>query len=62
MNVGDADVEEAADVIGVARRLERHRRLVIGRWPPALMMIQLFASATIDGSASSSISPPSTSA
>jgi hypothetical protein len=27
------DVEEAADVVGVAWRLERHRRLVIGGWP-----------------------------
>ena len=33
VDVGDADVEEAADVVGVARRLERHRRLVIGGWP-----------------------------
>jgi hypothetical protein len=34
VDVGDADVEEAADPVGVAGRLERHRRLVVG-WPSA---------------------------
>src|SRR6516225_10195774 len=29
IDVGDADVEEAADPIWVGRRLKRHRRLVI---------------------------------
>src|SRR5262249_6615899 len=33
MDVSDADVEEAADVIRVGRRPEGHRRLVIGGWP-----------------------------
>jgi hypothetical protein len=40
VDVGDADVEEAADVVGVARRLKRHGRLVIGGWAAELMMIQ----------------------
>jgi hypothetical protein len=30
-DVGDADVEESADVIGVARRLERHRYAEAGK-------------------------------
>jgi hypothetical protein len=40
VDVGDADVEEAADVVGVARWLKRHGRLVIGGWAAELMMIQ----------------------
>jgi len=33
VDVGDADVEEAADMVGVAQWLKRHGRLVIGGWP-----------------------------
>jgi hypothetical protein len=31
LDVFDADVEEAADPVGIAWRLQRHRRLVVGR-------------------------------
>jgi hypothetical protein len=59
--VGDADVEEAARPVRVGRCLERDRRLVSVGPPPTLMMIQLLASTTNDGSPAMMVSPPSTS-
>jgi len=62
LDVGDPDVEEAAGQVGIARCLERDCRLVVGRAAaPALMMIQLLASATYAGSPERMVLPPSTS-
>ena len=46
VDVFDPDIEEAADPDRIAWRLQGDRRLVVGRAPPALMTIQLLASAT----------------
>jgi hypothetical protein len=62
VDVGDADVEEAADPVGVAGGSSVTVGLSSVGGPPALMTIQLFASAMIVGSPSFSTSPPSTSA
>jgi hypothetical protein len=61
VDVADADVEEAADAIRVARRPEDHFGLSSVGPPPTLMMIQLVASATIVGSADQTVSLPSSS-
>ena len=47
VDVGDPDVEEAADPIGVARRLEGDRGLVVGGASATLMMMKLLASCDI---------------
>jgi hypothetical protein len=60
-DVGNTDIQERADPVQIVRGLERDRGFVIRGPPPALMMIQLLASATIVGSPSISASPPSTS-
>jgi hypothetical protein len=60
VDVGDADVEEAADVIGSRGVSSVTVGLSSVGGPPTLMTIQLFASAMIDGFPSRSTSPPST--
>ena len=63
MHVSYSNVEETADPVGIDRRLQGDRRLVVGRASPTLMMIQLFDSWTYlspPGPKNASL-PPSTS-
>jgi hypothetical protein len=61
LDVGDADVEEAARPVGVGGVSSVTVGLSSVGPPPTLMMIQPFASRTNDGSPARTVSPPSTS-
>jgi hypothetical protein len=60
VDVGDHDIEEGAGAIPIRRLMLTVGLSFVGP-PPVLMMIHPFARATIEGSPSSTVSPPSTS-
>jgi hypothetical protein len=61
IDVFDADIEEAADPVGIAWRLQGDRRLIVGRASADIDDVQLLDSATYVGSPGKTTLPPSTS-